>query len=79
MGSSTKNFFENNENYKLHIIKGCKRIIVRSNVLMRFPTPDGVAATLRRVVAGQEGLYRSLFSSWMVEMKPFDRFNCQKP
>jgi hypothetical protein len=44
----------------------CTWIIVGTNLLMRFP-PYGVAA-------GQEGLYRSLFSSWLVKMTRFDPF-----
>jgi len=43
---------------------------------MRFPPADGVASTPRRVAAGQEGLFRLLFSSWIDETKPFDPLNC---
>ena len=43
---------------------------------MRFPPTDSVAATPRRIAAGQEGLFTLLFSSWIDETNPFDLLNC---
>ena len=43
---------------------------------MRFPPADSVAATPRRIAAGQEGLFTLLFSSWIDETNPFDLLNC---
>ena len=48
--------FYDNQDGKHPIITEYKRIVVRRNVPMRFPPPYGVAATPRRVAAGQGGL-----------------------
>jgi len=56
-------------------LKRYKRIIVRSNLFMKFPTPEGVAATPLRVATWQ--VYSvDFFSVSMVEMKSFDPLNC---